>query len=167
MASQRFSFQNFVVVLAKGICGIAIALFVIGLAGAATARYFLTQLSTLPERPVYENDAPVAANTESVDTSASQSPNPANQNSTDDQQSAVTEQPQPEQPEKKVLFKATVTYSAGLLIRTGASVDYATIDGVEYNETIDVLEESGRWYRIRTSSGVEGWVKGKGNTRRL
>ena len=60
-----------------------------------------------------------------------------------------------------------MTYGAGLLIRTGAGVDYETVDGIDYNETIDVLEESGPWYRIRTSSGVEGWIKGRDNTRRL
>ena len=60
MVFQRLKPQDFLVSLIKFTFGVAIALFIIGLAGAATARYFLTQLATLPERPVYENDVPVA-----------------------------------------------------------------------------------------------------------
>lgn len=166
MASRRFNLQDFLVGFIKFIFGVAIALFIIGLAGAATARYFLTQLSTLPERPVYDNDSPAAA--QPADTTAASTPQPS-ASSTDNSAAteAKTEQPKPEQPEAKVLFKATVTYSAGLLIRTGAGNEHETIDGVDYNETIDVLEESGRWYRIRTGSGIEGWIKGRDNTRRL
>lgn len=163
MTSQRFNPQNFVVGVIKFICGVAIAIFVICLAGAATARYFLTQLSTLPERPVYENDAPAAKTTNPPDASSPNQPAAGNEQA----QTPAAEAPKPAASDANVLFKATVTYSAGLLVRTGAGADSETIDGIDYNETIDVLEESGKWYRIRTSSGVEGWIKGKDNTKRL
>ncbi|MEM9807705.1 MAG: SH3 domain-containing protein [Cyanobacteria bacterium P01_D01_bin.56] len=172
MTSRRFNLQGFVVGLIKFICGVAIALFIIGLAGAATARYFLTQLSTLPERPVYNNDAPAAQPASAEESSSTSQLGTATATETDNGAAAQLaeakpEQPKPDKPEAKVLFKATVTYSAGLLIRKGAGADYETVDGIDYNETIDVLEESGRWYKIRTSSGVEGWIKGRDNTRRL
>ncbi|MEO0868540.1 MAG: SH3 domain-containing protein [Cyanobacteria bacterium J06642_11] len=164
MAIKQFRLQGFLVGLIKFICGVAIALFVIGLAGAATARYFLTQLAILPERPVYENDA-------GVTTPATNTPQTAEPTATDGAtqppEEPNAEQPKPEEPEAKTLFKATVTYSAGLLIRTGAGAEYETVDGVDYNETVEVLEESGRWYKIRTESGLEGWIKGRDNTRRL
>ncbi len=153
MAAQRFNLQDFLVGLIKFVCGVAIALLVISLAGAATARYFFTQLSTLPERPVYDNDAPAKASAP-TETAAAPPPPAANP-------------PAAPAAESQVLFKASVTYGAGLLVRTGAGADHATIDGVDYNETVEVLEESGRWYRVRTRKGVEGWIKGRDNTRRL
>ncbi|MEM8612055.1 MAG: SH3 domain-containing protein [Cyanobacteria bacterium P01_H01_bin.105] len=156
MASKRLNPQDLLVGLIKFMCGVAIALFVISLAGVATARYFLTQLSTAPERPVYENDVPAA-----VDSSEAE-PEPA-------PQPAVSEQPVQASAasDTKVLYKVIVTYSAGLLLRTGAGADYETIDGIDYDETVEVLEESGRWYKVRTSSGAEGWIKGQGNTQKL
>ena len=158
MVSQRFNPQDFLVGLIKFICGIAIALLVISLAGAATARYFLTQLSTLPERPVYDNDSNAQSEpAASVEENAAQ---PA--------AAPVVETEEPaEEPPANALYKATVTYGAGLLVRTGAGAEYETIDGIDYEETVEILEESGRWFRIRTSSGVEGWIKGQGNTQRL
>lgn len=162
MASKRFNLEGFLLGLIKFVFGVAIALLVISLAGAATARYFLTQLSTLPERPVYNNDAPAkppAAATEATP-QANASPAAA------PQATAATEVADTVA-DTKVLFKAIVTYSAGLLVRTGAGSGYETIDGIDYNETVEVLEESGRWYKVRTSSGLEGWIKGRDNTRRL
>jgi uncharacterized protein YgiM (DUF1202 family) len=158
MASQRFNLQDFLVGLTKFIFGVAIALLVISLAGAATARYFLTQLSTLPERPVYDNDAPVAT---SAPAEQQASAPPAEQPAPAEPQTESAE-PKPES-----LYKVIVTYGAGLLVRTGPGADAATIDGVDYDETVEVLEESGRWYKVRTNSGIEGWIKGQGNTRRL
>lgn len=158
MASQRFNLQDFLVGLIKFVLGVAIALLVISLAGAATARYFLTQLSTLPERPVYDNDAPVANAAAPVEPAAPQ---------TDQVATPQPEAAEPAEPETKALYKVVVTYGAGLLVRTGPGADAATIDGIDYDQTVDVLEESGRWYKIRTRSGVEGWIKGQGNTQRL
>lgn len=143
--------------LIKFVCGVAIALLVISLAGAATARYFLTQLSTLPERPVYDNDAPAQP-----EPAASTEESPAQATAVPAEETEPAEEPAPE-----ALYKATVTYGAGLLVRTGAGADYETIDGIDYEETVKVLEESGRWFRVRTSSGVEGWIKGQGNTQKL
>lgn len=159
MASQRFNPQDFLIGLLKFIFGVAIALFVISLAGVATARYFFTQLSTLPERPVYDNDAPVQAAVSTQPEAANTQQPPA--------------QPQPvaaaadTEPETQALYQVIVTYGAGLLVRTGAGADSETIGGIDYDETVDVLEESGRWYKVRTATGLEGWIKGQGNTQKL
>ncbi|MEM7063254.1 MAG: SH3 domain-containing protein [Cyanobacteria bacterium P01_B01_bin.77] len=163
MASQRFNPQDFLVGLSKLVLGVAIALFVISLAGVATARYFLTQLSTLPERPVYDNDAPVADAPEDAAEQKTAAPSPPAQ--------AADATPPPETAEEApaadALYEAVVTYGAGLLLRTGAGADSETIGGIDYDEPVEVLEESGRWYKVRTSSGAEGWIKGQGNTRKL
>ena len=161
MASKRFNLDGFLVGLVKFICGVAIALFTISLAGVATARYFLTQLSSLPERPVYENELP-AQSQQASDAKTEPAPQVT---------AEKPAEPQPTTPapanEAKALYQVVVTYGAGLLVRTGAGVDYETVDGIDYDETVDVLEESGRWFKVRTSRGVEGWIKGQGNTQRL
>lgn len=161
MASQRVNPQAFLIGLIKFILGVAIALFIISLAGVATARYFLTQLSTLPERPVYDNDAPVADATEGETeqkTAAATSP---------PTQTADAAAPETEEAAPDALYEVVVTYGAGLLLRTGAGADSETIGGIDYDETVEVLEESDRWYKVRTSSGAEGWIKGQGNTQKL
>ena len=132
---------------------------VISLAGAATARYFLTQLSTLPERPVYDNDVKSRpADSPKTDTA----PQANVEKPTDTQESTVNEATEP-----KALYQVKVTYGSGLLIRSGPGNEYGTIGGIDYDETVDVLEESGeRWLKVRFD-GVEGWIRGKGNTHRL
>lgn len=142
--------------LIKFVLGVAIALFVISLAGAATARYFLTQLSTLPARPVYDNDAP--APTADAPTTAEPAASPP---------APTAEATPPAAAAPDALYEVIVTYSAGLLLRTGAGADSETIGGLDYDETVEVLEESGRWYKVRTGSGTEGWIKGQGNTQKL
>ena len=159
MASNRFNLQDFWVGLTKFVLGVAIALFVISLAGVATARYFLTQLATAPERPVYDNDAP----------DPQPPPAPA------EAEAAAAPAPTPAQPEPQAsapesdaqaLYQVVVTYGEGLLVRSGPGAEYGTIGGIDYDDTIDVLEESGRWFKVR-AGGVEGWIRGQGNTQRL
>ncbi|NEQ49297.1 MAG: SH3 domain-containing protein [Leptolyngbya sp. SIO3F4] len=171
MASNRFNPQDFLIGLIKFIFGVAIALLIISLAGAATARYFLTQLSTLPERPFYDNDSPVEAVSSSSEISVEEAKKAAEPQTELATASTASESEAVEavaaQSETKALYQVLVTYGAGLLVRTGAGVEYETIDGIDYDETVEVLEESGRWYRVRTNRGVEGWIKGPGNTQRL
>ena len=162
MAAKRFNLQDFLLGLTKLVLGVGISLLVISLAGAATARYFLTQLSSVPERPVYENDLPPKPADAAV-TPAAATPQ-ANK-----EQSA--EQPQPNEAsdavEAETLYQVKVTYGTGLLIRSGPGNEYGSIGGVDYDAVVDVLEESGdRWLKIRFD-GLEGWVRGKGNTQRL
>ncbi len=165
MASQRFNLQSFLIGLIKFIFGVAIALLVISLAGAATARYFLTQLSTLPARPAYDNDAP-AKGGDPAAAKPAEAPQ-ADPSAAATAPDANASQPEAAEPETKALYQVVVTYGGGLLIRSAPRPDATGIDGIDYNETVDVLEESDRWYKIRTSSGVEGWVKGRDNTQRL
>lgn len=158
MASRRFNLQDFLIGLIKLVFGVAIALMVISLAGAATARYFLTQLSSLPERPVYDNDVrPKPADSPKAD--------PSSQPNVD--QPPDTQENPDNAATPKILYQVKVTYGSGLLIRSGPGNEYGTIGGIDYDETVDVLEESGeRWLKVRFDS-VEGWIRGKGNTQRL
>ncbi|MEO0350360.1 MAG: SH3 domain-containing protein [Cyanobacteria bacterium P01_A01_bin.15] len=156
MASNRVNLQDFWVGLTKFVLGVAIALFVISLAGVATARYFLTQLATAPERPVYDNDTPDPPAPAEAEAAAAPVPTPAQP------------EPQASAPESgaQILYQVVVTYGEGLLVRSGPGAEYGTIGGIDYDDTIDVMEESGRWLKVR-AGGVEGWVRGQGNTQRL
>lgn len=162
MAAKRFNLPDFLLGLTKFVLGVGISLLVISLAGAATARYFLTQLSSVPERPVYENDL------ETKPADAASIPEAAAPQADTEK---PAEQPQPSEAsdavEAETLYQVKVTYGTGLLIRSGPGNEYGSIGGVDYDAVVDVLEESGdRWLKIRFD-GVEGWVRGKGNTQRL
>ncbi|MEA5466412.1 SH3 domain-containing protein [Leptothoe sp. PORK10 BA2] len=158
MAAKRFNPSDFLLGLTKLVIGVAISLLVISLAGAATARYFLTQLSSLPERPVYDNDSPAKPQVASTDAASTPAPEKPSE---DEAPEASTVD------DANVLYQVKVTYGSGLLVRSGPGNEYDSVGGVDYDETVDVLEESGeRWLKIRVD-GLEGWVRGKGNTERL
>lgn len=148
--------RNILLGTTKFFLGVFLALVVLALAGAATGRYFITRLSELPERPLFDNDAPAQP-----DQSAAAPPAaaPAEAPAQPAAQETTSDDPG--------LFKAVVTYPQGLLVREGPGFDYATLDGVGFDEQLTVLEEKDVWYRIRTAGGKEGWVKGKGNTRKV
>lgn len=48
----------------------------------------------------------------------------------------------------------------GLSVRSGPSRQETTLGGVAFNKTVTILEVSpdGEFYRVKTSSGLEGWV---------
>ncbi|MEO1403646.1 MAG: SH3 domain-containing protein [Cyanobacteria bacterium J06635_1] len=141
--------RNILLGTTKFFLGIFLALVILALAGAATGRYFITRLSELPERPLFDNDAP--AQPEQQSAPAASAPQPAAQDDSGD----------------PGLYKVVVIYPQGLLVRDGPGFDYATLDGVDYDEELTVLEEKDVWYRIRTSRGNEGWVKGRNNTEKV
>jgi cell wall-associated NlpC family hydrolase len=53
--------------------------------------------------------------------------------------------------------KAKVTASA-LNVRTGPSTSYSKIGLLNNGQIVDILEKSGDWSKIKTSSGLIGWV---------
>jgi hypothetical protein len=59
-------------------------------------------------------------------------------------------------------YKATVTWSGGLSLRSEPSIDSERVGGVAYNQELVVLQTSndGKWQKIRTvDDSIEGWVK--------
>ena len=66
-------------------------------------------------------------------------------------------------------YKARVTWSTGLSLRSGPSREAERIGGVDYNAELIVLEKSrdGQWEKVRLANGTqEGWVKA-GNMEKL
>lgn len=48
-----------------------------------------------------------------------------------------------------------------LNIRKDPSVNYSVVSKIYTNDVIDIVEKDGNWYKIKTSSNVEGWVNSK------
>jgi uncharacterized protein YgiM (DUF1202 family) len=53
-----------------------------------------------------------------------------------------------------------------LIVRSSPTMSGGRAGGVYYNDKIIILEEKDGWQKIRTTSGVEGWVK-SGNTAKV
>ena len=47
---------------------------------------------------------------------------------------------------------------ASVNVRDGAGTDFEVIGKVQLGDTLDILAESGEWYRVRTGTGLIGWV---------
>lgn len=177
--------------LAKFLIGFAIAIGLMVGAGVAAALYFVTKLTTLPPKPVFANDttavkaqaqvnkpksqpkpapsqppvatpaltaasAPTATN---VASTTAPEPNPA---------PTPSESPSP-QPLEAGAYKARVTWSRGLSVRSNPTLESDRIGGIAYQQNIVVLGESDdkRWLKIRAEDGgTEGWVKA-GNLERV
>lgn len=136
--------------------GVVLAAAILFGAGVALTRYLLARLATPPPRPVFANDpspeaVPPAPEVEAAVEAPPEEAPPA--------ESPPAESPAPEG------YAARVIQPIGLILRQEPSTEAAQIGGIEYNQTITVLEDSedGSWQRVRLSNGAEGWVRG-GNT---
>ena len=56
--------------------------------------------------------------------------------------------------------KGTVTASA-LNVRSGNSTNHSIISKLYKGDTVDILDSSNGWYKIKLSNGKTGWVSGK------
>jgi uncharacterized protein YgiM (DUF1202 family) len=177
--------KKFLQGLSKLFLGVLLALLVMSLAGLAAARYVLTRLSSLPERPVFDNDAPIEtaeapASEPAKPVAKSEAEAPAPPEAAKDAESvapAVAETPpenptaEPEEKPEEALpagaYQAVVVQSLGLVMRSGPGTSYSSIGGVDYEDNLVVLAEDNGWLKVRSDNGREGWVKGGGNTQRL
>jgi hypothetical protein len=44
------------------------------------------------------------------------------------------------------------------ILRNGAGTDFQVIGKAQLGDTLSILAESGEWYRVRTGTGLIGWV---------
>lgn len=56
--------------------------------------------------------------------------------------------------------QAVIVRPPTLNVRSGPGTTYKVVFGVRGGERLNVLERSGKWIRIRTAGGQEGWVAG-------
>lgn len=155
--------KGLLVGLTKLILGVSLALVLHFLTGVATARYFMTKLSVLPPKPVFDNDAI------SAQIAASEPPPDAVPEPPVEVTPEAEPEPQTEVENPPGSYEAVVIQPIGLVLRGGPGLDFEQMGGVDYNEEVLILKTSddGRWLNVRVpSSGQEGWVKA-GNTERL
>ncbi|MDA0266758.1 MAG: SH3 domain-containing protein [Cyanobacteria bacterium] len=145
----------------KLVLGVFLALFLLSLAGIATARYFMTRLSTLPSKPVFSNEAVAPGASPSTASEGGTAPNPTPPATT------PTAQPTLERPPNS--YDAVVVQPVGLVLRSGPGVEFQQLGGIDYNDPVLVIKTSddGEWLNVRLpDTGQEGWIK-SGNTQPL
>ncbi|MDS3860161.1 SH3 domain-containing protein [Thermosynechococcaceae cyanobacterium BACA0444] len=128
------------------ILGLGIILFLL-----AGGYYLLVMpLTGSPPRPEFENEFPI--------TGPPPKPKPTPVASPPVPQSTPT--PSPTSTVAAPESNGTVIEPIGLSVRSGPSRAEVTLGGVALNETVTILEASsdGKFYRVKTSGGLEGWV---------
>lgn len=147
--------------LAKVLLGVILAIAILLGGGVATALYFMLKGSSSPPKPIFANDRP------SVKAQGSPTSNKAKSTS-QLTSSNSTNTPSPKSVAPGT-YKARVTWSDGLSLRSEPDLDAERVGGAGYNEQVVVLGESTdkNWQRIRLENGEqEGWIKA-GNTQRV
>jgi len=151
--------------LTKVMLGMVVALLLMSLAGIVTVRYFMARLAVQPPKPIFENDTPIQSDINSATTSAATATL-----SPDSTPAAIaTATPTPEPSASPEGYEAIIIQPIGMVLREGPGTSFERAGGIDYNETVIVLEESvdQEWMRVRLpDTGQEGWIK-SGNTRRL
>lgn len=159
--------KNFLLGLSKFVLGIILAMLIMSIAGLSMARFFMTRMVELPERPTYENDLPEADR-----------PNPAAsapERDEDGAPKAVIAEAEPDEPEAEVEpepepeedddalpdgeYRASVSQPVGLILRDGPGTDYAQIGGLDYQQGMIVFAEDSGWLNVELNNGQTGWIK--------
>ncbi len=146
---------------AKTFTGLLLAIAVLSVGGYFALNYAYAQFTKLPPKPEFPNDNPNFVKKSKAKPTGKNIPLP------DKDAAAPDEKPKEKEASKlKPLpagaFEGRVTYAQGLVLRDSAGRDSGTIGGVEFNETLTVIETSadGEWQKVRTSKDKEGWVRG-------
>ena len=131
---------------------LGIILFTAGIAGGAYI--FLTQVSGNPPKPSFpEETSPVEEKSPSQ--TATTATKPEEKETTETVKEETEDLPEG-------AYRAKVTWSTGLSLRSQPSPDAERVGGVGYNWELIILKtsEDGQWQQVRIpSSGEEGWVK--------
>ncbi len=145
--------------LIKFLVGFLLALVILAGGSVAAGLYFVTRLTELPPKPVFDNEKPVQPKPSS--------PTPAAQQNTSANSAANTSA------NSTTLapgtYRARVIWPDGLILRDRPSFDAKSIGGVDFNKNVIVLETTSdkEWERVRVEgANQEGWVKG-GNTEKI
>lgn len=144
--------------LAKFLIGFILAIALLMGGGVAAAMYFMYKVTVHPPKPVFANEKPTVK--------AQGKPSSATAKPSATSTPSETSSPKPLEPGA---YKARVTWSQGLSLRSEPNMDAERIGSVAYNQQIVVLAESAdkTWQRIRLEDSEQnGWVKA-GNTERL
>ncbi|MGB5592618.1 MAG: SH3 domain-containing protein [Crocosphaera sp.] len=151
--------------------GFFLGIFLLVGGTASLAYVVFARMSANPEKPTFAEEKP-------PETTAKTDPLPVAKTETKTQEVAEVAAKEPEieevvEEEKEELptgaYRATVTWSTGLSIRSEADSEAERIGGVDYNSELIILKTSpdGNWQKIRLpGSQQEGWVKA-GNVQKV
>jgi hypothetical protein len=123
-------------------------------------KYLYAQLTSPPPKPFFPNDNP-----NYVKQSKKKTPKPAEVKKDEKEAKTETKTEEKKIEEKKPLppgaYDARVVQPQGLILRESPEGGSSGSGGVEYNESLTVLETSpdGAWSKLRTSNNREGWVR--------
>lgn len=152
---------------AKTFTGLLLAAALLAIGSYFAVNYAYNQLMQLPPKPTFPNDNPnFIKKNKSKSTGKNITLPQKDDEKPGDKQSGKDKPKEKEEPKLKPLpagaFEGRVTYPQGLVLRSSAAQDSGTIGGLEFNETLTVVETSldGEWQKVRTSKDKEGWVRG-------
>ena len=148
----------------KFVLGVSLAIAIIISGSAVGALYFMHKVTARPPKPVFSNET-LTAKAQPKATKAQAKLVPSTKSTT---------QPSPSQDSsQKALepgtYRARVTWTQGLSLRSEPNLSSERIGGLEYNQQIVVLEESSdkNWQKVRLADAEqEGWIK-VGNIERV
>ncbi|MEL4898234.1 SH3 domain-containing protein [Crocosphaera sp. Alani8] len=140
--------------------GFFLGIFLLVGGTASLAYVVFTRMNANPEKPLFAEEKP-------QDTTANADSDPASQQATETkpvEEVVSTETVMEEETEKlpQGAYRAKVTWSTGLSLRSQPSSDGERIGGVEYDTELIVLKSSadGDWQQVRLPNNQqEGWVK--------
>lgn len=153
--------------VAKFVLGVSLAIAITLGGGLLVGLYFMYRFTTHPPKPVFPN--------EKVTTKVKNSPQAttaASQTGATSPKSSETPKPSETTPVKPLppgTYTARVNWTQGLSLRGEPNTEAERVGGLEYNQQVIVLQESGdkNWQKVRLADGEqEGWIKA-GNIERI
>ncbi|MCL6435713.1 MAG: SH3 domain-containing protein [Leptolyngbyaceae cyanobacterium HOT.MB2.61] len=149
--------------LVKVLSGVFLAVVLIASGSFIAAQYVIAQFTALPPKPIFPNDNPSPNPSLQAKPVKAAQANPAAAKPTSSPTPSPSPSPTPS-PQKREAsgYRARIILSQGLNLRENPDRYAERIGGVDYNESIIILEDSpdGEWQKVRVeSSGQEGWIK--------
>ena len=140
------------------------------LVGLTSALGYLmfSRLAATPSKPVFSEENKSKPKTTTPDKKAPDKSatkpeaSPSTKATTESPKPSPSPSPKAEEDLPKGAYKAKVTWSGGLSLRSNPSKDSERVSGVDYDQDLIVLETSadGAWAKVRSvDGGQEGWVK--------
>jgi hypothetical protein len=126
----------------------------------------MNKVTAPPPKPVFANEQKTVKAKHPPSLTKAKSPTVFGAKPTAKPTPSETPLPQPLEPGA---YRARVTWSEGLILRSTPDLDAERLGGIGYNQQIVVLEESADkiWQRIRLEDSEQGgWIKA-GNTERI
>ena len=151
--------------LAKFFIGLILALSVLIGGSVATGLYLMSKVTAPPPKPVFANDR---ASVKAYRSPDSKSTERAAVNDAKPIATPTLSETPSLKPLEPGAYRARVSWSEGLSLRSAPSLDSERIGGIDYNQQIVVLEENPdkSWQRIRLEDNKQGWIKA-GNIERV